>query len=287
MYERRRNREIPFPNNLLESGEFENYLVGLVTGDIFTYTTLPTEIQLSATETYANWLSNLTNADPIRRERGSAVFLDVKDNKNARLVFPTNPIIADANTPNKVAQLHSYGVNFVTLMTVHSHPNSTCFSPEDFAGMIYNFEGVESGTVAYGASTQDKNYLVLRTQDSLLLPKDAVIHVTDTLSTELATSYRDTVQLLIDSCQPKSDEEAQAIFNRLMKLSISKGVGSNFLFDITTLMFTSIMTEKFNFGLYSSNKDGNYRRVFSQDIATQIQKFYEDFMLDVGSEFTK
>ncbi len=161
-HERQRNREIPFPETLVRGiGKLEDYLLGLDKQDTLDYENLPPVIASAGIERYANWLSGLTQADSLHRERAAYIHLRLSNNE---LIFPSNPKIGDEYSSEGAEYTRNHS-KFFPLVRIHSHPNVLAFSYQDLKRVI-DSRGIlyeRNDFVADMVATTGKNYLLLRT----------------------------------------------------------------------------------------------------------------------------
>lgn len=161
-----RNSFVSYPKEILSTqSELETYTAGIAQGEpLVSYETLPSVINATGIEGYANWLSELTNIDPKHYERGTTIFFD---KRKFTLVFPSNPQIGDG----VITLYYPNNSNCVPVMASHSHPDSSAFSGPD--GDLAYMLGAHKGPAplayipAMQVATTKYNYLLLRTQETV------------------------------------------------------------------------------------------------------------------------
>ena len=162
---RQRNREVPFPNpdELYKGGELEQlFLTDNETLPL--HAELPETFTSIAFDMYASWLSDLTQADPKKLERGAYGFLNAN---TGAWTFPQNPNIGNEHSVVRLLT-RKPSVHF-PVVSFHSHSDSTAPSGADMTLMMsdtgFFFEG-DNDAVMEIVGAKGFNYLVLRTDDS-------------------------------------------------------------------------------------------------------------------------
>lgn len=264
---RAENRLVPFPEGEIKNGngELERYFLSLFDKDLFDYNNLPPTISSVGMDQYATWLSNLTQEDPEHRERAAFIYLR-RDTE--QFIYPPNPSLGTQARSIPVFTLNPG--KFIPAVRVHSHPDSTCFSPQDLKrGMID--DGIWSRSnefVAELVGTTRFNYLLLRTSQTTF-DDTGVVERKVAASNEAVADFIKQFQILVADhvtvALPEGSVEptlrnaiVKRIVDTIVKLE-SEVFGSDFERYFMTLVTTHAVAKAYSLGFYYSDKKGVYR----------------------------
>lgn len=267
------NSIVPFPHNIpdLPSGTLDNYVGNFdKVEDLPSYDTLPDWITSNKLEVYINWLAELTKADPEHRERGAFVHYGLK---NSKPVFPVNPSLGskDAVVPDI-----SLGKKFFSLARVHSHPNATCFSPQDLKRPISGRESVMDMV-----ATQDLNFLLLRSSETELVDSTEAKEIMEDIEKETHEKAGIVIRGIYELVESRKMEREFADYTngRIYQLDLER-YGEAFEYYWLTLLTTWHVAEEFKLGFYWSAKDGQYNKMTKETlekIKIEAMKIRKDF----------
>jgi len=274
-----RRRDIPYPKevSLDNQSPFETSL-GLGQRRVhspdyaFRYDALPQTLELKASEAYANWLYELTLADPLKRTRGACI------HPFGGLIFPRRPKFK-RNTENR-----SYGLaevefparsdlgNIVVAGTVHSHLVNGVGPIDVGLGLLdwsVNYE-VGSGSEyrlqpdVHIVSGPRYNFMIVRTSDSLTLEpaqlREKIRSERDSLlyRGEREYAYESATDMLAArDGLIKEGEYMEFVLNAERKHLH----GSTSFELISPLEQARKLAHEYKHGLYWSRKDGIYSRM--------------------------
>lgn len=275
---RKLNSIIPFPSEIKsqEDGLLEAYLKNLTqAASLPLYEELPNEITSFAIDRYANWLFKLTDADSLKRERGAFIHLDV--NKN-RLIYPSNPFVG---TSNETLSIAGEGKRFLPIVRIHTHPNRTCFSPTDLRRPIS-----DSRFIAEMLSTKGKNYLLLRTEDSVLEDAEETIKKMDELTNLIMEDANRVGRIL--SVMVKNGimpgDVAELILVKINEINLRE-LGSPFVQYYLTHYLTFEVAKTYKLGFYASQEEGVYKEVSGDGIEREMEEFRAKYLALVNKFF--
>ncbi|MEO6508480.1 MAG: hypothetical protein ABIO02_00850 [Patescibacteria group bacterium] len=262
--QREANSVVPFPKDKIlkgGTGLLEYYLANLQKSDrLFSYSSLPDSLSAGSSDSYLSWLADLTKKDPNHRERAAFTHLDLSKDT---LVYPVNPSIGIYQ--RSVAEV-GMGKRFFPLQRNHSHPETSCFSPQDLKRVIGDPEFISEGL-----GTQDKNYLLLRTDETILDDWAVAEEKMESIKEDLQESF-DAYRNIFDSLiEHGATQDVINVYKALNYEEDIKEFGTNAMIYYLTHNMTYIVAEKFKLGFYYSDKDGIFRR-FTADKLVDIQE---------------
>lgn len=276
------NRFVPFPPEILNSkqGDLESYVAHSVSNQgLINASDLPTVFTSTNIEAYANWLGKLTQADPLRRERAGTIHVRAEDKK---FIFPTNPYVG---TENQAMVIESKKpMKFHPMVDIHTHPDSTAFSPTDISGAF-------SAPVQV-VSTARYNYLYLHTEESDRKQGRYFELATkglreDSVRLTQAARFRimrEAFEVLgRKDPQRVSPDEIKQMYACMIEEEI-KMYGSDYeryKFTLTTGLTAAFA---YNFGFYFSEKDGNYKKI-DPEFLYDVDSKYADIGVNAWDRF--
>lgn len=253
-----RNRFVPFPELTGQTSELETLIIDSVTGEFIPYKKLPDQISAGRIETYANWLSELTQSDPQRLERDG--FLHVRTTNN-QIIYPSNPNVGTKDgVRNTVTEVFSQNLNkFRPIFDVHSHPRDTCHSsePGDLGSLLYrHHKGIDISKMQYGTlvATPGYNYMMLKSSDTM---RDINVlsfwfMLENNFDINGSKEFCDIGKKYSTTMDPISHRNTRRACERDSKYSLEQ--------IFTGFTEAIYLSEEFKLGFYRSNKDGNYVR---------------------------
>ncbi len=265
---RQRNREAPFPNEInTDRGDLENYFVHLSEDDeeeLIYYDDLPDSFSSVGMDQYPTWLAMLTEADPQHRERASFVYLREDP---IEFIYPQNPEIG---TESEAIPIKTKKPKiFFPLTRVHSHPDTTCFSPQDLRRVL-SLRGIwfeENEFVSEIVGTPRQNFLLLRTEETEFDEPEEVERLLENFQQD-AQKMRDAIDNVIRE-SVKGDlgtkEMADLLINCLYQAE-KEVFGADYATYLTTIAATHQIAKEHKIGFYVSNHDGLYRRFTDEDL---------------------
>lgn len=263
---RQRNREVPFPNpdELYKGGELEQLF-------LTDNETLPLQAELPETFTsiafdmYASWLSDLTQADPKKLERGAYGFLNAN---TGAWTFPQNPNIGNEHSVVRLLT-RKPSVHF-PVVSFHSHPDSTAPSGADMTLMMsdtgFFFEG-DNDAVMEIVGAKGFNYLVLRTDDSKFESSERI----DAMKKEYQQVVNNSVIHLAEFVRNLgresglSDESVVKAYERIREKEL-EAFGADYPRYFSTLNVINAIAQLQRFGFYRSGRDGIFKKVSNDDL---------------------
>src|SRR5579872_1447236 len=276
MAERPIDYTLVFAEIYTNNQEFENFLTRLrfIDGAIDfsglpTYNDLPDQLQLGGLEEFANSLSEATQSDPDRQERGGWAHIQ---SDRPTLLFPYNPTIGTTKYDSE-RELIMFLVNPHSINTektkpavfVHSHPISRTFSIEDAFNFFRDDNDVDP--IASIVSTPKYNFLLLRSSE------------TSGISLE---EFNNFFSKYMEHAWTHGGEIYQSIMFQLSLSNIDPdyfstlidkfgGDAGEFYQDLITLM---LLSKECRAGFYISDKDGVYKRLDREKIIKLMEKIF-------------
>ncbi len=268
-----RNRHVPFPELVGKGSSLEGLVIAMAENRFLPYTQLPQTISAAQIETYANWISQLTEQDPKSAERGAVLHVRA-DNK--RIIFPSNPDVGDEGSSGWV--ISKKRNRFIPIIDVHSHATDVCHSGPrgDLGTLIAGL--TEDNFVPAGrlVATPGHNYLMIKSQETEIVDDiwdiyDKIGRVRDhKQANEEFMQFRRFGSSLGRGMQDTSKywkiyEQAE------QQTFVPNGFGSyydNFINAIT-------IAEIYNLGFYKSKKDGEYVRFTRLQVMEHIKNEFD------------
>lgn len=263
---RQRNREVPFPNptELYRAGELEQLFL-TDNEKLPSYTELPEKFTSIAFDMYATWLSDLTQADPRKLERGAYGFLN---SETGSWTFPPNPNIGNESSVVRLLT-RKPSVHF-PVVSFHSHPDSTAHSGADMTLMMsdigFFFEG-ENDAVMEIVGAKGFNYLVLRTDDSKFESSERI----DSMKEEYQQVVNNSVIHLAEFVRNLgresglSDEAVVKVYERVREKEL-EAFGADYPRYFSTLNVVNAIAQLQRFGFYRSERDGVFKKISNDDL---------------------
>lgn len=258
---KRENSIVPFPREQIFSGEgsLELYFGDLVMpgGSFFAYNRLPDEFSSIGVEHYVNWLTQLTDKDPQHRERGA--WLHIMENE--RIIYPSNPTIGRmGEMVNAIFSKNPH--RFFPLTRTHSHPDGSCFSPQDLKRAL-----ASPRFVAEALGTQKRNYLLLRTDHTI---SDSPVEVSNRMNdhAKYIDEMAHKLDTILDPLVVAGDlpRGAADYFRRIMARAELAEFGTIYSYYYSTFAISLFLADEYKLGFYVSDKDGVYRKVKEDDL---------------------
>lgn len=262
---RKDNSIVPYPDfeSLSRNGDLEKYVDRIMTENFyFPYEDLPGELTAGGIETYANWLQDLTAQDPQQRER--AAYVHVKRNPYAFLYTP-NPYIGEAEESSID---FSFSPNFDSMVRVHSHQNSTSFSLQDQKNMYSHWSNdKEIKHPVDIVAAKSHNYLLVQTADSEFPDFDEFSKEMDSKKNVFQEGFNNYIESLTSIYREQGmDDESIGLMITCILFIEEQNFGANYITYSLTIGAVHAFAEKYKFGFYVSNRDGQYHRVSNQDL---------------------
>lgn len=263
---RQRNREAPFPSEINRSrGELEEYFADLggEREELLHYDELPDTFTSVGLDQYPAWFAKLTEKDPAHNERAAYLFL----RDPIEIIYPTNPEIGTEKS--SLAVKTKKPKVFFPIARVHSHPDTTCFSPQDFRRAmgrtgIY-FE--ENEFISEIVGTPKNNFLLLRTEETEFDDPEDVERILESFQQEVERMHNFTYNTIKDSVQGQkgADELAEVLFDCQLQAE-EEIFGADYARYYTTIAATHQIASDHKLGFYVSNQDGIYRKFTDEDL---------------------
>ncbi len=268
--ERQGNREVPFPEASIEGkGDLEN---SLLQGNL-DYDNLPPTLSSIGIEVYGNWLAQLTQGDPQHRERAAFIHLRID---NEEFIYPSNPNIGELTS--SMAAYSRKPKKFIPLVRVHSHPLSSSFSPQDLrramqaGGLLHE----DNDFIAELVATQERNYLLLKTEQTVFENNDLVEQKMKEAENSRQTQENQVIDLLANVSKeigiPESEQDQLLVYFIQAQVEL---IGSDSITYINTLKLTNEITKEQKIAFYASDKDDIYKLVSDSDVKATIEKTKE------------
>jgi len=251
---REANNIIPFPTEILnfQKSNLESYIIDLTENKLpFLNELSNTTFYTKQIETYANWMSDLTEKDSKHWERGVVIHVQT-DNK--KLIFPKNPDIGEDACGWAVSKRRDL---FLPTINIHTHPQiNICFSPGDMSTFLSGWGDkttdffIPTGMLV---SAPKFNFLILKSQETpSAIDKNEVYNKSWIKygGEEYFKLAEDGVKK-VGSFQP-IDDAFNGFFN-FYKAFVS----------------TFKLAQEYKFGFYYSTKDGIYTP-FTKDKLTEV-----------------
>ena len=258
---REANSSIPFPTEILtpQNSDLETYLLNLTKDKLPSYNELKNPIQATRIETYANWLSQLTQKDQNHYERGSVVHINTK---NRQIIFPSNPNVG--NDFSCLFDISKKRETFLPTLHIHTHPEDSCFSHSDLRMFLSGYEDSKIELFVPKAmlvSSLKFNFLILKSQETPLVVDEREVY---------------------DKSWIKYGTEAE--YYQLAKYGVKK-VGSfqpiedafnGFWGFYKTFASTLKLAQEYKFGFYYSTKNGLYLPSTKNGLTKVIASILDD-----------
>lgn len=248
------NESIPFPDQIRPSNAYELERLFLAGSTIPHFEQLPTTITSGNLLTYAKWLDQLTQADPLHRERGAIILLNRNTNK---LAFPTKPVIGDENSVT--TSITRDTLRFSLVAHIHSHPAVQAFSPEDLAVLI---SGVHQSRVTKHpvslVSSKGFTFLTFTTSETIWENPEVITETTESLSSSFIPLCHDNFQTIINLVAKELGIHSRIVYNYYSYLDPQKiqdhwnGVGL-----LASLQISDFLAERYRLGFYFTSEESN------------------------------
>lgn len=265
-----RNACVAFPELLAPERTLEGVVVDMAYGNLIPFNQLPNSMSAGNIETYANWVSELTQKDSACAERGAVLHVRTD---NECLIYPSNPDVGD-----------EYGVGwviskkrnkFIPTINIHSHPTDICHSPSlaDVSTLISGFGVNEEHFTPSGmlVATPGHNYLMLKSQETPaeekwdIYKKDYEMFDQDEFRRfrRYGSRHGQTMSLI---SYWKLYEQAEKL------------LGIDFESYYNNFVRAINLSEEYNIGFYRSNKDGNYIRLNRLMVMEQVTQKLDEML---------
>lgn len=237
-------------------GEFERYLLNLNRYGLIEYSDLPQNINLGIIELYANWLYSLTKEDIEKFERGDFILLD---SENSNLILRDNPLTGNGHIDFQNIAIEDNE----PVMVAHSHPDDSMFSYNDVKYFLIRKEIFNDGIFpASIVATSKLNFLKIRSAQTPILDEKSYYRIDMFNHDDEIKEIREYFSY--DNCYGTGVPE-----KKFRRLAFYSGIN---LFHPTSnddyyLLYFHLILKNYYFakvckyGLYYSNKDGNYIRM--------------------------
>lgn len=291
------NPAIPFPSQDVQIDvEFERYLrwVGEYGFNLIPYAELPERVSLRGTENYVNWLHQLTDLDPQKRERGAFIHLSLG---TPTLIYPEDPAIGfqikgselEVDFEELPATHLRILEDYFPAVPAHSHPKTSTFSPQDLKTILaeFNVGSLSMGFLASIVGTPSFNYLLLRTADTLSVPREEIKDEMNGYTNQAASLVREEAKELgINASVLNNKEKGQGdrFIDKVMDAVRQAYYGSMYATYFYPLQITKSCADKYQLGFYRSKKDGNYEMV-TDDFVRDEQAKYSQALTPILNEF--
>ena len=262
---RRRNREVSLPTLQIAESELES----IIKGEALEFSALPNTIQANASLSYARWLANLTHHDATQSERASHILLD---HQTKRLLYPPNPNIGNRDQAKPFPLKKPK--RFTSICRVHSHIDAKCFSSQDWMSLCIDLASSTRFAELLGA--QENTFLLLRSQDSQLLPSaQGPKMMTNYKKNEAAQINRDFYQYIksrLENYSPPDHIDSRAMTQTKTddrdQIELCATLSS-------TLYLNAYFADLLKFGLYINTEGNTFYRITTSNILPVINHFIE------------
>lgn len=259
-----RNTDVPLPELGTNFHQLEQILYDMALGILPSFDSLPQEIHAGDAELYANWISDLTQQDPRKRERGSIPHVK---RTNQTFIYPSNPDVgSDSGCNFEISQKRDV---YAPTINIHSHPVDVPHSAlggdmkllingSGFDEKYYNFPGIL-------VASPEHNYLIIKTDKTPTEKVDV-----SSWSTNAEEFYH--FQRYGTTFGRHNEDE---VFWPLLKRIEEEILDLSFTNYYANFMETFAICERLNMGFYRSDRDGTYTRVTKEMLLTQMSDFLD------------
>jgi len=262
-----RHRELIGPAMLLEP-----VAVDMAYGRFLPFASLPQVFLSSEIEFYANFTSDLTQADPKKREHDGFLFVR---KPNDRFLFHHKPRVGTNNsTDPDTWRLPDPSIGLLPSVHIHSHPADVCHSPAR-ADMEVLMRGIGNSGDSFVppallVATPEHNYLMIKSAETPVIDKDYELDGAIHESTKLDEKdlYQDPADLVGHPVNA-----AQAITIEGLQKKILGGDSLRTHYD--NFMGAIYLAEAYNLGFYRSDNDGQYVRMTREMVWEQLTQTRE------------
>lgn len=252
-----RNRHVPYPSKeiLVPVGVYmEQSILGMAEGKLPSYSTLPSAFRSTQTEAYANWFSDLTQADPLKQERGAVPHVK---SATKEIIFPSNPDVGKDSVRWAVSKNRD---KFTPTINVHSHPATHALSGYDgdlgtlIGGWGENDDYFHpTGMLATGPLF---NYYMQRTQETPLEKDPMEIYKTGYQH----SGYDQFLEVRRYGTELGRELDTRRYWD-IFELAEAKFFYPSFEGFYRSIFDSLDVAEVYKLGFYVSRRDGNYVRL--------------------------
>lgn len=260
----KRNAHVRFPELVAPPSTLEGFVVDMAYRRSLPYANLPPRITATNTETYSNWISELTQQDTRGFER--AAVLHVRDD-DQQIIFPVNPDVGKETNVVGISYSKT-GKKFLPTLDIHSHNADVPHSPAwaDMGTLLTGFEGYVPPAML--VATPGHNYLIIKSQET---PTE--IDRRDVRSEEEDLFNVDEYMKFVDDCRETIGDKRE----RVKHGQTEKFLGENLRDYYRTFINAINLSEAYNLGFYRSEKDGTYVRMTRETIIDQMTQRLKEF----------
>ncbi len=238
----------------------ERYVVDSVSGIYPAYSDLPQQLTSTTIETYANWLSELTQNDTDGRERGSLISIST----DGQLLFPENPEIGDDAECDWA--IYDEPGSKISINT-HSHPYDISFSGAyaDLTALLSGWSDSRGLVLPTGmlVSTPEHNYLMLKSNETSQEDRHEVYK--NAWNANPQSTRRNFIRFGTDTGAliPK---DRSSDFRRLFEIAQLEFPDGDFEAYYSSFIDSINLAEIYKMGFYVSEKDGSYIRLTREKV---------------------